>query len=115
MPTLDSGKVCRIVARARALDTGRPENFPEDRARRELLEIIRTLNEREQVELVALCWVGRRTYAPEEWEEALSEARAAHSERTAEYLVGMPLLADCLEGGLARFGQGCSGFEDGNL
>ncbi len=115
MLTIDPGKVCRIVATARALDTGRPEISSEYPARWELLKIIRTLSENEQVELVALCWIGRGTYAPEEWEEVVSEACAAHSERTAEYLAGLPLLADCLEEGLARFGQGCSGFEGGNL
>jgi len=56
--------------------------------------------------LVALAWVGRGTYSKEEWREAIATARSEHSRRTAEYLLGMPLLGDYLEDGLAQFDEG---------
>lgn len=71
----------------------------------ELRELINDLNEDEQVELVALTWIGRGTYGADEWDQAIEEASRAHNERTAEYLLGMPLLADYLAEGLAAFGE----------
>ena len=35
----------------------------------------------------------------------------AHNKRTAEYLLGMPLLGDLLEEGLAQFGHSIEEFE----
>ena len=78
----------------------------EDPVREELLGAIRSLNEDERMRLVALAWVGRGTYSKEEWREAIETARSEHSRRTAEYLLGMPLLGDYLEDGLAAFDEG---------
>jgi hypothetical protein len=66
----------------------------------ELLDDIRALSEEEQIHLVALVWIGRGTYSPQEWEQAVSEARFAHNRRTAEYLISLPRLGDYLEDGL---------------
>ena len=71
----------------------------------ELRDIINDLNEDEQVELVALTWLGRGSYTVDEWDQAMEEAGRAHNERTAQYLLGMPLLADYLAEGLAAFGE----------
>ncbi len=130
MLTINTEKVCHVIVKARVFDAKEgvsdpssgsvstndggadiPEDFADDPTRRELIEFIRGLDEDEQVELVALSWLGRGTYEFGEWEEALDEARAAHNERTAEYLTGLPLLGDYLEEGLAAFGQSCNGFE----
>jgi hypothetical protein len=70
------------------------------------LGAIRALNEDERMRLVALAWVGRGTYSKEEWREAIATAKSEHSRRTAEYLLGMPLLGDYLEDGLAQFDEG---------
>jgi hypothetical protein len=70
------------------------EDFADDATYQELAEFIRSLNEEEQINLVALAWIGRGTYGVSEWQEALSEARAAHNARTAEYLTTLPLLGD---------------------
>jgi hypothetical protein len=64
------------------------EDTGDDASYQELVEYIRSLDGEEQVNLVASAWVGRGTYEPSEWEEALSEAHHAHNERTAEYLTG---------------------------
>jgi hypothetical protein len=73
----------------------------DDASFQELTEFIRSLDEEEQIALVALAWVGRGTYRPEEWQDAIEEATRAHNNRTAEYLTGIPLLGDYLEEGLA--------------
>jgi hypothetical protein len=65
----------------------------------ELHAAIRSLNIEQQTTLVALAWLGRDDYDADEWEEALSEARAARDTPAARYLMGLPLLGDYLEGG----------------
>ena len=92
-----------------AIDDGQTDiltDKEDDPAREELLGAIRGLNEDERMRLVALAWVGRGTYSKEEWREAIATARSEHSRRTAEYLLGMPLLGDYLEDGLAAFDEG---------
>ena len=92
-----------------AIDDGQTDVLMEDHddpVGEELLGAIRSLNEDERMRLVALAWVGRGTYSKEEWREAIATARSEHSRRTAEYLLGMPLLGDYLEDGLAQFDEG---------
>src|SRR5882672_73801 len=125
---INPDKVCHIIIKARAFDakesmsdpdsgsnaaddgmTDVLEDLPDDAdaTRLELLEFIRALDEDEQIDLVALAWVGRGTYEISEWREALSVARSEHNKRTAEYLLKLPLLGDYLEEGLAAFGEDC--------
>ena len=78
----------------------------DDPVREELLGAIRELPEEERIQLVALAWLGRGTYEMSEWRTALDTARNEHRKRTAEYLLGLPLLGDYLEDGLAMFGDG---------
>lgn len=77
----------------------------EDSVRQELVSFINGLNEEEQINLVALAWVGRGTYEIDDWEEALDTARTEHNKRTAQYLLGLPLLGDYLAEGLEAFGD----------
>ena len=77
----------------------------DDPVREELLGAIRGLNDDERVRLVALAWLGRGTYDLDEWKEAIATARSEHSRRAAEYLLGLPLLGDYLEDGLAMFDE----------
>jgi hypothetical protein len=88
------------------------EDFSDDATQAEVKEFIRDLNEDEQVSLVALAWIGRGSFAPEELEEALTTARSEHTNRTADYLLGMPLLPDYLEEGLDRLGYSVEDTED---
>jgi Protein of unknown function (DUF3775) len=76
-----------------------------DGTREELAGAIRALNDDEQVELVALAWIGRGTYDLSEWPEALQVARDEHGKKPATYLLGLPMLGDYLEEGLAAFGE----------
>ena len=88
------------------------EDFADDATVAELKEFIHDLNEDEQVSLVALAWIGRGSFAPEELDEALDTARAERTNRTEDYLLGIPLLPDFLEEGLDRLGYSVEDAED---
>jgi hypothetical protein len=123
---IDLNKICYIIAEARVLGAKSAaddeasglnaiddeaaevlEDLPDDATRAELAGFIDGLTEDEQVELVALTWLGRGSFTRAEWPEAVAEARRAHNRRTAAYLLGTPLLGDYLAEGLAAFGRSC--------
>lgn len=128
-PQIAVASVCRIVVRAREFDVkeGRTdeggsnaiddkfidvlEASKDDPVFVELKTAIDDLNIDDQCDLVALTWVGRGDYGPEEWRDARTLARQQHNGRTAAYLLGIPLLADYLEEGLAGFDLSCGDFE----
>ena len=134
MLTLDPGRVCFVIVKTREFETMEspieqvyePEPT-EDSFRRvdseegtdpsfdEIKALIDELNWDHQCELVALAWVGRGDYGRSDWDDALQTANERHNERTAKYLLGMPLLADYLEEGLAQFDLSCEDFEMGRL
>jgi hypothetical protein len=80
------------------------EDHADDPTQRELTAFINALTEDEQVDLVALMWLGRGDGDLVEWDELREEARRLHNNRTAQYLLGKPMLGDHLEEGLASFG-----------
>lgn len=80
-----------------------------------LKTFIADLNVDEQVSLVALTWIGRGTYEPEELADAVDTAHAERINATEEYLSGIPLLADHLEAGLDRLGISVEDSEEGIL
>lgn len=121
--SISSEKVFRIASKARqfdvkdvvtepdpgsnAADDGMIsilENHADDPAAAELTTAIRGLNEDEQVDLVALAWLGRGDGELTNWSEIRGEAARARNDRTAEYLMSMPLLADYLDEAMADFG-----------
>jgi hypothetical protein len=65
----------------------------------------------EQIDLVALTWLGRGDGTIEEWQELRDEAARLHNRRTAAYLLGKPMLADHLLEGLVQFGCSCDAYE----
>ena len=77
----------------------------------EIREAIEDLNEDEQVELVALTWVGRGDFSAAEWEDALAAAQERHTGPSSKYLLGMPLLGDLLEEGFTALGYTCEDYE----
>ena len=81
----------------------------------EIRGFIGALNEDEQIDLVALAWLGRGDGTIDDWDELRAEAARAHNKRTAAYLLGMPLLADHLEEALSLFDRSCDDFEMGHL
>ena len=123
-------KIAHIVVRAREVDAkmtpwDQPgdeddsssilEDRKNDATEAELKAFIGELNVDEQISLVALTWIGRGTYEPDELEEAKSTARAERVNSTAGYLLGIPLLADYLEDGMDRLGISVEDAEDGIL
>jgi hypothetical protein len=81
----------------------------------ELRSAIWALSEDEQIDLVALAWLGRGDGAKDDWTEIRNSALEAHNERTASYLLGTPLIADCLEEAMPMFDQSCEDYVFGRL
>jgi len=126
-------KVCFVIVKAREFDvkdavtepdTGSNpsddrmiavlEDHGDDPVVEELTSFISSLTEDEQIDLVALAWLGRDDNTLDDWPELRAEAARAHRTRTthtADYLLGMPLLSDQLEEALSLFGQSCEDFE----
>ncbi len=87
------------------------EDLSNDPTAAEIVGFIDALNDDEQVNLVALAWVGRGTFEPEELDEAVETARNEQINSTASYLLGLPLLADYLEEGLEKLGYSANDIE----
>ena len=123
---LSSGKVGEIIVKARqwearnvaadASSGSNPtddgvvsvlEDQPDDPVYDELMAFIAGLDEDEQVDLIALTWLGRGDASVEEWDDLRSEAARTRNERTAAYLLGLPLLPEHLQEGLSQFGRSC--------
>jgi hypothetical protein len=123
-------KVCELILRVRAIDvkegitdpasgsnpiddgsidslTSSPDDATED----ELRDVIAGLNDDERADLIALVYIGRGDMEPEEWGAAVRLAREreeASSLSTADWLIGIPNLADLLDEGLNAMGRSCT-------
>jgi hypothetical protein len=91
------------------------EDHKDDPVVEELTSLINSLSEDEQIDLVALEWLGREDSTAADWPAIRKEADHAHNRRTARYLLGMPQLGDFLEEGLATLGYSLEEFEIGRL
>jgi len=86
------------------------EDNGEDAVVRELSSFIGAFNEDEQVDLVALMWLGRGDGTIDEWDDLRARAVEARAEylrprrETVRYLLGEPMLGDLLADGLDAFG-----------
>jgi len=69
----------------------------------ELESFFEDLNEDEELDLIALMWIGRGTYDAEDWEEAREVAAKEATQSTAGYILGTPLFAEHLESALEAF------------
>ncbi|PJK27453.1 DUF3775 domain-containing protein [Minwuia thermotolerans] len=135
-PPLDLSpeKVCYLIVKVREFDVKDAETEPDpgsnpaddkmygvledhkdDPVVQEIVEIVNDLNEDEQNALVALYWLGRGDGTLKDWSNLRHEAKRAHNDRTADYLLGEPLLSDYLEEGLSQFGHSCEEYELGHL
>ncbi len=70
----------------------------------EFRSIVSDLEPDQQMQVVALLWVGRGDYGAEEWEQAVTDARDAWNLRTADYLIAHPMLAEHIEEGMQLLG-----------
>ena len=134
MLNISAEKVCFIVVKAHefsakvdvvepdpasnATDDGMAgvlEDYADDPTFAEITAFINALNEDEQIDLVTLARMGRDDFGKGEWGGARDEAARQHNDFTANYLLGMPLLASYLEDGLSKFDLSCEEFEMGHL
>jgi hypothetical protein len=122
-------KVCELIIRAKAIDVKEGEtdpdsgsnpiddgsidvleSSPDDATEQELRDVIFGLNDDERADLIALVYIGRGDMEPEEWGAAVrlaKEREAVSSLSTADWLIGIPNLADLLDEGLAAMGRSC--------
>jgi hypothetical protein len=124
--SVSSDQVCFIIIKAREYDVKDVVTDPDDGSNasddgmvevleyhaddpvaQEIRQFIGAMTEDEQIDLVALTWLGRGDGSIEEWGDLRGEAERAHNNRTAAYLLGIPLLPDFLEEGLSQFGMSC--------
>lgn len=122
-------KVCFILMKARQFDEKEAVTDPQsgsnasddgmvdilqddasDPVQHELRSFIHDLDVDEQIELVALAWLGRGDGTIADWSRLQADARYAHNARTAAYLMGMPLVSGHLQEGLSLFGKTCEDF-----
>lgn len=123
-------KVCELILRARAIDVkegitdpasgSNPTDdgsidvltaWPDDATEEEVRDVIAGLNDDERADLIALVYIGRGDMEPEEWGAAVRLARErdeASSASTADWLIGIPNLADLLDEGLNAMGRSCA-------
>lgn len=88
------------------------EDHPDDPVVQELTQFIRALSDDEKADLVALAWIGRGDGTAEDWDDLREEAARVHNNRTPQYLLGLPLLPNYLEDGLAELGLSLIGEEE---
>jgi Protein of unknown function (DUF3775) len=86
------------------------EDHPDDPTYQGLRSFIDALTEDEQIDLVALTWLGRGDGTIDEWDGLREEAARLHNNRTGAYLLAKPMLADHLHEGLSQFGCSCEDF-----
>lgn len=87
------------------------EDNPEDATEEELRAALDSLNEDEQLDMMALTWIGRGDFSIEDWGAAREEARAMSDRHISSYLAGDPLFSDYLEEGLSLAGFNLDEFE----
>ena len=131
--TIPLQKVCWIIIKTREFDVKNPpsesdpgsnpsddnmisvlEDQPDDSVEQELRSFIASLSEDEQIDIVALAWLGRDDSTIADWPSIREEAARAHGNHprhTANYLLGEPLVSDFLEEALSLFGQSCDASE----
>jgi len=124
--SVSAEKLCFIIAKAREFDVKDVVTDPDDASNptddanlavledhkddpvvQELTAVINAMSVDEQIDLVALTWLGRGDGSIEDWAELRAEAARAHNRRTAAYLLGIPLLADFLDEAISQFGISC--------
>ncbi len=125
MLDLSTDKVAQVIVRARELesrtgawelpDRRHPgeetadmvlEALRNDPSRLALASFLHEMSRGELCQLVALMWVGRGSFDPEDWNDALATAHEEYATAAAlaRYLLEKPLLAEHLEEGLERLG-----------
>jgi hypothetical protein len=118
--------VCAIISRAREFHAKEEVVIPEepgnpgddwamqvladhadDMTFLDLKTQIDDLDPEQQVQLVALMWLGRGDYETDEWDMAVEDAKDNWTPSTADYLIATPMVSDYLTEGLELLGYSC--------
>jgi len=102
MLPISADKIAEVIILARELD----------RAENEFDGFVDQLTDDEKAGLVAVFWVGRGSFEPEDFAEAVKTAAREATTPTSDYLKGSPHLADHLEAGMEAMGVDPSDEED---
>jgi Protein of unknown function (DUF3775) len=89
------------------------EEQADDPVEQELEAALVALNVDEQLDLIALTWLGRGDFSS--FAEARKEASDMRDKHIPSYLIGTPQLGDYLEEGLAQLGISLEDFEKNRL
>lgn len=122
--SLDPGTACFLVLKAREfhakveeVDPDEGSNPSDDKAidvlefqaddtvQEEIFAAVGALDEDERRDLIALIWLGRGDFGLDEWDAARDGAGDIDPEHVADYILGLPMVSDYLEAGLAQFGH----------
>ncbi|MCA1749476.1 MAG: DUF3775 domain-containing protein [Parasphingopyxis sp.] len=123
--------ICRLIVRAREWEAQVPSADPDEvdddepvqtddqydamidgknsSVEDEIEGLLDDLAEDELYEMLALAWVGRGTFEPADWDDAIEAAADGESEDAIAQLMDMPMLAAYLDAGLAAFDLSCEG------
>lgn len=119
--------VCLIINKAREFHAKEGVTFPEtstgsevaydplqvladhedDLSFQEVEALIEDLEPDQQIELLALFYVGRGNFEATEWSDAVEEAKRNIAPRLTEYLFAKPQLSDHLQRALELLGYSC--------
>ena len=102
MLDISNRKIVRVVMLSREFGPDSPR----------LHDFVSGLNDDEKASLVAVLWVGRGSFFPEEVSEAKEQAMAEATVPTEDYLSGIPGLAEHLEAGMDALGIDVTDEED---
>jgi hypothetical protein len=80
------------------------ESRPSDPDYLELSSAVQGLNDDQQLDLLALIWIGRGDFELSQWNEAREAARDIGRGRTPRYVAGIPLASDYLQEALSQLG-----------
>lgn len=126
MLEINTGIICNIILKAHEIniadDLKMPEEqdelsdtewkqilaeYQEDESYLELKTLISDLEPDQQLQVIALMYLGRSDFDKNEWFNALAQANTIPVSSRADYLISNPMLADYLEEGLSIFGLSC--------
>jgi hypothetical protein len=91
------------------------EDRADDPTFQELMAAMEALNEDQQLDLIALVWVGRGDFSIREFAEARRTAQEMSNKHIPRYLAGTPLFSDYLEEALGQAGETLEEYEINRL
>jgi hypothetical protein len=126
MLEINTGIICNIILKAREInmadDLKMPEDqdelsdtewkqilaeYQEDESYLELKALINDLEPDQQLQVIALMYMGREDFDKNEWMNAMAQANTIPVSSRADYLISKTMLSDYLEEGLSIFGLSC--------